>query len=76
MSLYKSYKWSAVVADMADWTPGFNMDGVIISGVALDNGSPQHGDKIARNPENHSDRWLVTAAYFVANFEPDWDWIE
>lgn len=33
------------------------------------NGSPKLGDKIARNPANHSDRWLVAEAYFKGNFE-------
>jgi hypothetical protein len=27
---------------------------------------------IARNPKNHSDRWLVAAAYFADNFEALW----
>jgi len=33
-------------------------------------GSPKLGDMIARNPQNHADQWLVTAAYFRDNFEP------
>ena len=69
MSDYKQYKRSAI-AEMAEWIPGFVMGGVSISTADLDNGSPQRGDMIARNPENHNDRWLVSAAYFAANFEP------
>lgn len=42
---------------------------VSISEADLDNGSPQVGDKIARNPENHGDQWLVAAEYFKDNFE-------
>ena len=33
-------------------------------------GSPKQGDMIARNPKNHSDQWLVAAAYFAENYEP------
>jgi hypothetical protein len=34
-------------------------------------GSPKAGDMIARNPKNHDDQWLVAAAYFNDNFEPN-----
>ena len=34
----------------------------------LRNGSPQPGDMIARNPENHGDQWLVSKDYFEKNF--------
>ena len=46
------------------------LDGVSISQVDRDAGSPREGDMIARNPANHADRWLVAAAYFEDNFEP------
>ncbi len=68
MSDFKQYKRSAI-AEMAEWTPGFDMTNVSVSEADYENGSPKHGDMIARNPENHSDRWLVAAAYFAANFE-------
>jgi len=55
---------------MADWEPGFNMAGVSVSTEDHKAGSPRRGDKIARNPANHADRWLVAANYFAANFEP------
>lgn len=55
---------------MADWTPDFDMTSVSISAPDAAAGSPKLGDKIARNPANHEDRWLVAAAYFEANFEP------
>lgn len=50
-----------------------NKDSVIsvsISDVDLQNGSPKLGDKIARNPKNHLDQWLVAKEYFEDNFEP------
>jgi len=66
---YKQYRRSAI-AEMADWSPDFPMDGVSISAPDRENGSPKPGDKIARNPKNHTDKWLVAAAYFADNFEP------
>lgn len=32
------------------------------------NGSPKLGDMIARNPDDHSDQWLVSEEYFKNNF--------
>ena len=58
------------IAEMADWEPGFDMIGVSISAPDIAAGSPKAGGKIARNPANHDDRWLVAADYFAANFEP------
>lgn len=65
---YKQYKRIAI-AEMAEWTPDFNMTGVSIGGADIDNGSPRQGDMIARNPDNHLDKWLVAAEYFTANFK-------
>lgn len=69
MTDYKQYRRTAI-AEMADWEPGFDMTGVSVSAPDAAAGSPKEGDKIARNPANHEDRWLVAAAYFEANFEP------
>jgi hypothetical protein len=66
--LYHQYRRTAT-AEMADWHPGFDMAGVSISDADRKAGSPKLGDKIARNPANHDDRWLVAAQYVVANFE-------
>lgn len=67
--LYLRYRRKQI-AELADWTPGFDMSGVSVSEVDKQAGSPKAGDKIARNPANHADRWLVAADYFAANFEP------
>jgi hypothetical protein len=67
---YKKYRRTQI-AEMADWEPGFDMDGVSISNADLRSRSPKPGDKIARNPANHADRWLVSKAYFEANFEEE-----
>lgn len=69
MSEFKRYRRKQI-AELADWTPGFDMSGVSISEADKIAGSPNPGDKIARNPVNHADRWLVAADYFAANFEP------
>jgi hypothetical protein len=66
---YKPYRRKQI-AELADWEPGFNMAGVSVSEADKAAGSPRAGDKIARNPANHADRWLVAADYFDANFEP------
>ena len=66
---FKRYRRTQI-AEMADWTPDFDMAGVSISQPDKDAGSPKDGDKIARNPANHDDKWLVAKAYFEANFEP------
>lgn len=65
---YKQYRRKQV-AELADWTPDFDMSGVSVSEEDNKAGSPKEGDKIARNPVNHNDRWLVAAAYFKSNFE-------
>lgn len=65
---YKRYLRTQI-AEMADWEPGFDMTGVSISAPDAAGGSPKMGDKIARNPVNHDDRWLVAKAYFEANFK-------
>lgn len=69
MNEYKQYRRKQI-AELADWSPDMDMTGVSISEADLKSGSPKLGDKIARNPKNHQDRWLVAAAYFNDNFEP------
>lgn len=66
---YRHYRRSQI-AELADWSPDFDMTGVSVSAPDTAAGSPKRGDKIARNPANHEDRWLVAAEYFLANFEP------
>jgi hypothetical protein len=43
-------------------------NGISISATDIENGSPKIGDMIARNPENHNDKWLVAKEYFEKNF--------
>lgn len=69
MSQFQKYRRTQI-AEMADWEPGFDMTRVSVSDADKEAGSPKLGDKIARNPANHADRWLVAADYFAVNFEP------
>lgn len=58
------------IAELRPYAPGERLEGVSISQVDRDAGSPKLGDMIARNPKNHADQWLVSATYFADNFEP------
>lgn len=66
---FKKYRRTQI-AEMTPWVPGFIMDGVSVSAVDREAGSPLPGDMIARNPKNHNDVWLVARKYFEDNFEP------
>lgn len=66
---FKQYRRKQI-AQLTCWKPGFDMTGVSVSLPDAENGSPKHGDMIARNPKNHADMWLVAAQYFSDNFEP------
>jgi hypothetical protein len=73
MSEFKQYRRSAI-AELRPVTEdetfaALPLNGISISEVDLQNGSPKIGDMIARNPQNHNDQWLVAAEYFEANFE-------
>jgi hypothetical protein len=69
MSEWKQYRRTSI-AEMRPYEEGEELSSnVSISESDLKNGSPKLGDMIARNPQNHSDQWLVAASYFEANFE-------
>jgi len=70
MSEFKQYRRTNI-AEMRPYIEGEALfDRVSISEADRNNGSPKQGDMIARNPKNHDDQWLVSASYFLANFEP------
>lgn len=71
MAEYQKYRRTQI-AEMKPWVEGEDMDGVSVSDSDREAGSPKPGDMIARNPASHTDRWLVSAAYFAANFELIW----
>lgn len=68
MSEFKQYRRKQI-AELRPWDPGEKMTYVSISKPDREAGSPKAGDMIARNPKNHEDQWLVSAAYFAENFE-------
>ena len=68
MTEYKQYRRTQV-AEMRPYRHGDDLNGVSISEVDRNAGSPKSGDMIARNPKKHDDKWLVAAKYFTDNFE-------
>jgi len=70
MSEFRKYRRKQI-AELRPYVPGEHLSGQIsISAADREAGSPKAGDMIARNPVKHDDQWLVSAAYFAANFEP------
>lgn len=53
-----------------DYVPDEDLSHVGIGTEAKLAGSPQVGDKICRDPDNHADQWLVTKAYFDKHYAP------
>lgn len=68
MGKFKKYRRTQVT-ELRPYVPGEDTSGISISDVDRKAGSPKEGDMIARNPTNHADQWLVSKAYFEANFE-------
>jgi hypothetical protein len=66
---FKPYRRKQI-AELRPYVLGEPMEGISISEVDRQAGSPKLGDMIARNPKNHADQWLVSAQYFQDNFEP------
>ena len=66
---WKQYKRKGL-SEMRPYIAGEDMTQVSISAQDKENGSPQVGDMIARNPKNHADQWLVAKKYFEDNLEP------
>lgn len=55
--------------ELIDWTPDLPMTLVSISDADKNNGSPKKGDKIAFNPKDPADMWLVAEQFFHENYE-------
>lgn len=49
------------------WEEGMDLSGVSISIPDKENGSPKGGDVIAVNPDDMSDKWLISKEYFEKN---------
>jgi len=67
---FKKYRRKQI-AELRPYREGEMLsDRVSISAADRENGSPKPGDMIARNPNDHTDQWLVSKQYFEENFEP------
>lgn len=58
------------IAELRRYVEGEDLSQVSIGVAMRSMGSPKAGDMIARDPKHHDDQWLVSAQYFVDNFEP------
>jgi hypothetical protein len=58
------------IAELRPYVVGEDISGFSLTQEDAKAGSPKPGDMIARNPKNHADQWIVSAAYFADNFEP------
>lgn len=67
---YRRYRRKNL-SEMRPYIPGEDLSGVSINEVDRAAGSPKKGDWIARNIARHSERWLVSKAFFADNFEPE-----
>lgn len=68
MEEFRKYRRKQL-SEMRPYLDGEDLSGVSISDADREAGSPKSGDMISRNPENHADRWLVSAKFFKDNFE-------
>jgi hypothetical protein len=66
--MFKQYR-KISIGELRPYVYGEPMEGIMVSDEDKKTGSPQQGDMIARNPKNHKDQWLISEAYFRANFE-------
>jgi len=71
MSEFKQYRRTNL-AEMRPYVQGEDMTGISVSDPdkQLDT---LEGGYVARNPENHEDKWYIAKDYFDVNFEPYFD---
>ena len=65
MAYFKQYR-RINIAEMRPYEPGEDLTGVSVSDV---DDPPRDLGMIARNPNNHADKWYVARQYFIDNFE-------
>ena len=68
-SLAVGYYRKKQLQELIDWTPELPMALVSISDADKNNGSPKEGDKIAFNPKDPTDMWLVTKQFCDDNYK-------
>lgn len=54
--------------ELRAYRKGEDLSGVSISSADRKAGSPKPGDMVARNPEDHTDQWLVAHDFFKDNY--------
>lgn len=70
MTVFQLYRRRIKMSELRPYVDGEDLTGVSISPEDTKAGSPKPGDMIARNPDNHADKWLIAEKYFIDNFEP------
>ena len=65
---YKKFN-NTTVFEITKWDEDFIMSGVLIGPADVENGSPKKGDVIARDPKDHSQKWLINKSDFKSNFK-------
>lgn len=68
---FKKYQRLGKLSELRPYIAGEDLTGVSVSPQDKAAGSPKQGDWIARNPDNNDDKWLMAAAYFAANIDPE-----
>jgi len=78
MSVFKKFKRvgfsemrPVTTREIKEGVLGLTKNDISISQIDINEGSPKEGDMIARNPEDHTDQWLVAKKYFDDNFVGD-----
>ena len=66
--MFKQYR-RMKIGELRPYEAGEDMSKISITQTDKDAGSPKIGDMIGRNPKDHTDQWLVSAAYFLANYK-------
>jgi hypothetical protein len=64
MSEYKKYRKTAI-QEMKPYKDGDDLTGVSVAKCD----TPETGGMIARNSENHEDKWYVAKDFFEKNYE-------
>lgn len=65
MSEYSNYRKKGL-AEMRPYIPGEDLTGISVN----KEDTPGEGGMIARNQDNHEDKWYVAKAFFEKNYEP------
>jgi len=64
---WKKYRRTNIQpSEMRPYIPGEDLSKISVSPEI----TPREGDMVARDPDCHTDQWLVTRTYFEKNLEP------